>query len=347
MKVSLRADEIARLVGGRLVGDPHREVHHLAPLEAADADALVFLNSPHYVDRLRQTPARVVLVDAALADAAMNGTTDQRTWIVVGNVQAALATLLEKFEADRRWPRGIEPHAYVAPGVELDPSVYVGAFAYIGPGCRIGRNVKIFPHVYLGPNCTVGDDTVLYPGVKVYENTAIGSQCIIHSGAVIGSDGFGFVMVEGKQRKVPQLGRVVIEDRVEIGANTVIDRALLAHTLIREGAKLDNLIQVAHNVVIGPHTVIAAQTGISGSTHVGARCMIGGQVGIVGHIRIADNTKIGAKSGIAKSIEEPGKEWLGAPAMPARQAKKVWYVMARLPELYRWVQQLLKKSSPQ
>ncbi len=346
MKFTLRADEIARLVGGRLVGDATLLVKGLAPIQSAGSDAMVFLSSPHYVEQLRDSSAQVVLVEERLLDTARNISRRPRTWIIVPNVQAALVVLQNKIQAHRRnWPTGVEPQAHVAEDVELDPTVYVGAFAYVSSGCRIGRNVKIFPHVYLGAGCTVGDDTVLYSGVKVYDYTTIGRHCIIHSGAVIGSDGFGFVMVNGKQEKILQLGRVVIEDHVEIGANTVIDRATLAQTLIREGVKLDNLIQVAHNVTIGPYTVIAAQTGISGSAHVGAQCMIGGQVGIVGHIRIADGSKIGAKSGIAKSISEPGQEWLGTPALPAHQAKKIWYVLARLPEMYRALRRVLQKEA--
>ncbi len=349
MKFSCTAEEVARIVKGQLIGDPRREITHVAPIEESEEKSLIFLHSPQYVEKIAASPAKVVLIQSDLAKRAMEVADDARTWIVVENPQAALIALYQQVASPLNLPGGVHPRAYVDETVRhrLDDSVYVGAFAYVSEGCKIGKNVKIFPQVYLGPECEIGDNTILHAGVKVYSRTAIGRHCIVHSGAVIGSDGFGFVAVNGRQQKIPQLGRVIIKDHVEIGANTVIDRATLTATLIEDGVKLDNLIQVAHNVVIGEGTVIAAQSGISGSTRVGAHAMIGGQVGIAGHLKIAERTRIGAKSGVAKSIEGPGQDWLGAPALPAQQTKKIWYVLTRLPEMYRAWSQAVRKNKNQ
>ncbi len=347
MRFTLTAGEVAAIVGGRIIGDPEQRVTHVAPIETADAEALIFIHAPQYVEKIAESPARVVLIRQDLVNRAVEVSRNDRTWIVVDNPQVALVALHQHVSRPSRLPRGVHPMAYVDEAVraQLDESVYIAPFAYVSEGCRIGKNVKIFPHVYLGPGCEVGDNTILHAGVKVYSRTHIGRHCIIHSGAVIGSDGFGFVIADGRQQKVPQLGRVIIKDHVEIGANTVIDRATLTATIIEEGVKLDNLIQVAHNVVIGKETVIAAQTGISGSTQVGPYCMIGGQVGMAGHLRIAERTRIGAKSGIARSIKTPGEDWLGAPALPARQTKKIWYALRFLPEIYRQWRRFLKQKT--
>jgi UDP-3-O-[3-hydroxymyristoyl] glucosamine N-acyltransferase len=217
----------------------------------------------------------------------------------------------------------------------------LAAFAYVGEHCVIGKNVKIFPHVFIGDHCVIGDDTVLHAGVKIYHHTVIGQRCSIHAGTVIGSDGFGFApQADGSYKKVPQTGNVVIQDDIEIGSNTVIDRATLGSTLIKKGVKLDNLIQIAHNVEIGENTVIAAQAGVSGSTKLGKNVMVGGQAGFVGHIKIADGTKINAQSGVSKGTEKPGQSLTGSPAMDFREAYKMLARLKKIPDLEKRIRDL-------
>ncbi|MDR1610902.1 MAG: UDP-3-O-(3-hydroxymyristoyl)glucosamine N-acyltransferase, partial [Candidatus Symbiothrix sp.] len=236
-----------------------------------------------------------------------------------------------------------ESPAYISPSANLTPeTVYVGAFAYIGENVSLGKNVEIYPHAYIGDNVTIDDDTIIYPGVKIYAGCKVGKRCIIHSGAVIGADGFGFAKDSDNYKKIPQLGNVMIEDDVEIGANTTIDRAVMDSTIIRRGVKLDNLIQVAHNVEIGENTVIAAQTGISGSTKIGKSCMLGGQIGLAGHIKIGDNVSIGAQSGIIGNIES-GKSVIGTPAFDVKNFFRSSIIFQKLPEIYKTTGQLQKE----
>ena len=229
-------------------------------------------------------------------------------------------------------PVGIESPIFVSEGVELPENCYIGAFAYIGKGVRLGKNVKVYPQVYIGDNCVIGENAILKPGVKVYHNCVIGNNCIIHSGAVIGADGFGFAPVNGEYEKIPQIGNVVIEDNVEIGANTCVDRATMGSTIVHKGVKLDNLIQVAHNCEVGEHTVMASQSGMAGSSKIGSHCMIGGQVGFAGHISVGDNVNVGAQSGIPRSIPS-GSTIMGSPATDFKQFARQCAVIKDLPEI--------------
>ncbi|MGB3075399.1 MAG: UDP-3-O-(3-hydroxymyristoyl)glucosamine N-acyltransferase, partial [Chitinophagales bacterium] len=264
--------------------------------------------------------------------------------IRVAHPYIAFTSVLQKFNKPHDKLIGTEEPSFIHESASIGSDAYIGAFSYIGKNVQLGDNVKIFPNVYLGEGVTVGNDTVLYPGTKIYRNCKIGKSCIVHSGAVIGADGFGFApQPDGSYMKVPQLGNVVVEDDVEIGSNTSIDRATLGSTIIRRGAKLDNLVQIAHNVEIGEHTVIAAQTGISGSTKIGKHCMIGGQVGFVGHIEIADGSRINAQSGISKSIKEKNKAWNGAPAFEYTASLRSQSIFRNLPELEKRVLELERK----
>ena len=257
------------------------------------------------------------------------------TLIRVDDPYSTLSRLLQMVDAVvNARPTGIEQPSFVAEGVEIPEGAYIGAFAYIGAGARLGRNVKIYPQAYVGAGATVGDDTVLYPGVKIYHNCRVGARCVLHAGVVVGSDGFGFAPeADGSYSKIPQIGIVEIADDVEIGANTTVDRATMGATRIGQGTKLDNLIQVAHNVEIGTHTVMAAQSGIAGSTKLGSHCMVGGQVGFAGHISVGDHVQIGAQSGIPNNVAD-GARLMGYPAVPAGDFARQAVYLKRLPDAF-------------
>src|SRR3546814_926225 len=281
-------------------------VEQLAKIEDASSGSLSFLSNPKYEQYLYTTKASVVIVNDDLKLEQPVAATIVR----VKNAYSAFSTLLELYNKMRLAKTGIEERAFIDASVKIGEDVYVGAFAYIDRGAVIGSRCKIYPNVYIGDNVKIGDDTTLFPGVSVYFDCVIGERVIIHSGTVVGSDGFGFAPQEdGTYNKISQIGNVVIEDDVEIGANSVIDRATMGSTIIRQGVKLDNLIQIAHNVEIGQHTVIAAQSGISGSTKIGKNAVIGGQVGVVGHISIASGSQIQAQAGVNRTIAEDGKRW--------------------------------------
>ncbi|MFO7616237.1 MAG: UDP-3-O-(3-hydroxymyristoyl)glucosamine N-acyltransferase, partial [Bacteroidales bacterium] len=304
------ARQIAGFLGGSIEGDPDVRVDGLSRIEEGTPGTLSFLANPKYQAFIYDTQAAAVLVDRKFVPQAAV----RCTLIRVDDPYRSLARLLALIEK-RPERTGIEANAFVHEEARLEEGVYVGAFSYVSRGARIGKNVKIFPQVYISEDVVIGDDTLIYAGARIHNNCVIGAHCVIHSGAVIGDDGFGFAPVTGSDfTKVPQIGNVVIEDNVEIGSNTTIDRATIGSTIIRRGVKLDNLIQVAHNVEIGENTVIAAQTGISGSTKIGRNCMIGGQVGIIGHITIADGTRIAAQSGIGASIKSHLAAVQGSPA---------------------------------
>lgn len=328
MKFSAR--QIADLVSGTIDGDPLVEIHTVAKIEEAGPGSLAFLANPKYYPFIYKTGASIVLVQTEFVP-------DQPvkpTLIRVQDPYSSFATLLEYYQQFRLDKRGISPLASIHPTAVIGEDCYIGDFTSIGEGVVVGKGSKIYPQVYLGDNVTVGEDTTIHPGVKVYFDTKIGSHCIIHSGVVLGADGFGFAVQSDHQyKKVPQIGNVVIEDYVELGANTAIDRATLGSTIIRRGVKLDNFVQVAHNVEIGEDTVIAAHTGISGSTKVGSRCIIAGQVGFNGHIQVADDVKVGAQSGVAATISEAGVSVLGTPAIDASLNKRMLVWFRRLPEL--------------
>lgn len=331
------AHQIATLVNGSLEGNPDVMVEQLAKIEEASSGCLSFLSNPKYEQYLYTTKASVIIVNEDLKlDRPI-----ECTLIRVKNAYSAFSTLLELYNKMRLDKVGIEQPVFIHPSAKIGKDVYIGAFAYIDRDAVIGDYAKIYPHVYIGDKVRVGNHTTLFPGVSVYFDCVIGERVIIHSGTVIGSDGFGFAPQEdGTYSKISQIGNVVIEDDVEIGANTVIDRATMGSTIIRQGVKLDNLIQVAHNVEIGKNTVIAAQSGISGSTKIGENAVIGGQVGIVGHISIANGTQIQAQSGVNRTIGEEGKKWSGSPAGPYNAQMRSQVVYSRLPELERRLEEL-------
>lgn len=331
------AHQIATLLNGSLEGNPDVMVERLAKIEEASTGSLSFLSNPKYEQYLYTTEASVIIVNDGLKlERPVSGTI-----VRVKNAYLAFSTLLELYNKMRLDKTGVEERAFIDGSAKIGEGVYVGAFAYIDQGAVIGNRCKIYPHVYVGDNVKIGDDTTLFPGVSVYSDCVIGERVTIHSGTVVGSDGFGFAPQEdGTYNKISQIGNVVIEDDVEIGANSVIDRATMGSTVIRQGVKLDNLIQIAHNVEIGEHTVIAAQSGISGSTKIGKNAIIGGQVGVVGHINIATGSQIQAQSGVNRTIAEEGKRWSGSPATPYNAQMRSQVVYSRLPELERRLEEL-------
>ena len=332
------AAQIAAVVGGRVEGDPDCTVESFSKIEEARPGQLAFLANPKYEDHLYTTEASVVIVNDSLETKGAV----KASLIRVTDSYSAFAKLLRIYQEMRnRQLTGIEQPSYISPSARIGENVYIGAFSYIGEHAEVGDNTKVFPQVYIGSHAKVGSDTILHPGVKVYHECVIGSHVTIHAGTVIGSDGFGFApQSDGSYSKVPQIGNVVVEDHVEIGANTCIDRATMGSTVIRSGAKLDNLIQIAHNVEVGGDTVIAAQVGVSGSTKVGRRVMIGGQAGLVGHIRIADGSRINGQSGVSKSMKTPDQAVTGTPAFEYGEALRAQAVFRNLPEMEKRIKEL-------
>lgn len=338
--MKFKVGEIAQLLGAELEGDPQTEIHGLAKIEEGRPGTITFLANPKYEPHIYQTQASAVIVARDFSPKSDISATLLRC----EDPYLAFTKLLSKAQEMIQAKSGIEASAHISPTAEIGQDVYIGAFAYIGDGARIADGAKIYPHAYVGDQASVGANTILYPQVTVYYGCQIGADCIVHSGTVIGSDGFGFApQKDGSLQKIPQTGIVRIEDRVEIGAGCTIDRATLGATVIRTGVKLDNLIQVAHNVEIGQHTVVAAQTGISGSTRLGANCMVGGQVGIVGHLQLADGTRIGAQSGVSKSVSETGKALRGSPAQDYKKQLRSEAVFRNLDEMARKIHQLEEK----
>lgn len=323
------AKQIAELLNGTIEGNPDVKVSRLSKIEEGTPGSLTFLANLAYTSYAYSTNASILLAGSDFhTDSAISPTI-----IRVENAYAGFAKLLEVYNTIQRSKSGIEPNTYIDDSATLGGNIYVGAFAYLGKNVKIGENTKIYPNCYVGDNCIVGDNTTLFPGVIIYSDCVIGNHVTLHSGVVIGADGFGFSPnAENNYQKVAQIGNVIIEDHVDVGANTTIDRATLGSTIIRTGVKLDNLIQVAHNVEIGENTVIASQTGIAGSTKIGKNCMIGGQVGINGHIIIADGTKVAGQSGITASTNE-NEVLQGTPAFGIGENKRSSVVFKRLPEL--------------
>ncbi len=303
--------------------------------------SLSFLSNPQYTPYIYNTAASIVIVNKDFVPEQEITS----TLIKVDDAYGAFARLLDYYNTVKNNKVGIENPSHIADSAQVGDDVYVGAFAYIGERVKIGSNVKIYPHAYVGDDVTIGDNTTLFSGVKVYAECVIGSDVTIHSGSIIGGDGFGFAPnSENSFNKVAQIGNVIIEDHVEIGSSTTIDRATLGSTIIRKGVKLDNLIQIAHNVEIGENTVIAAQSGVAGSTKIGKNCMIGGQVGIIGHLKIGDNVKIAAQSGIGKNIKD-GEVVQGSPAFSHGEYVRSYALFRRLPDLANKVNQLLKNNN--
>jgi UDP-3-O-[3-hydroxymyristoyl] glucosamine N-acyltransferase len=332
------ASQIAMIINGTVEGNSEASVHSFGKIEEAQPGQLSFLANPKYEEYLYTTKASLVIINAAqeLKEPV------QATLIRVPDAYSAFATLLTKYqEMATQKLTGIQEPSYISKSAKMGQGVYIGAFAYLGENVVLGNNVKIFPNVFLGDNVKISDNTIVHPGVKIYHSCVIGKNVTIHAGTVIGSDGFGFApQADGSFKKVPQIGNVVVEDFVEIGANATIDRATIGSTVIKSGAKLDNLIQVAHNVEVGNNTVIAAQAGVSGSTKIGNNVMIGGQAGIVGHIQIADGSKINAQSGVSKSIKTPNAAVTGSPAFEYTSALRSQAVSRKLPELEKRIKEL-------
>jgi UDP-3-O-[3-hydroxymyristoyl] glucosamine N-acyltransferase len=324
------AAAIAGFLKGEVNGDPGKVVNTVAKIEEGHEGALSFLANPKYEHYIYTTKSSVVLVNKSFVPTSKV----EATLIKVENAYEAFASLLQLVDQSRPRKKGIHPTAVIEPSARIGEGAYIGAYAYIGENCILGDNCSVYPHVYIGDNSKVGNGCTLNPGVKIYHECILGEDVTIHAGTVIGSDGFGFApQSENEFMKIPQIGNVVIEDHVEIGANVAIDRATMGSTIIRRGVKLDNLIQIGHNVEIGENTVIAGQTGISGSTKIGKNCMFGGQVGIAGHLKIADGTKIGAQSGIPGDVKKENSILLGYPAIDHREFLRCAVVYKRLPEL--------------
>jgi len=333
------ASQIAAVIEGVIEGNPDVKISRLSKIEEGEPGTLSFLANPRYTPYIYSTRASIVIVNKDFSP-------DQPillTLIRVDDAYTAFARLLELYNKIKNEKKGISSLSFVAKSAVTGKDVYIGEFAYVGENVVVGDNTKIFPHVFLGDNVKVGNNTTLYAGVIIYSENIIGNECTIHGGVVIGGDGFGFALQHDKNyKKIAQIGNVVIEDNVEIGSNTTIDRATLGSTIIRKGVKLDNLIQVAHNVEIGENTVIASQTGISGSTKIGKNCMIAGQVGFVGHLTIGDNVKIGAQSGISGNLKD-GSIFMGSPAIDISIHRRALVHFKNLPEIVKRLDDLERR----
>ncbi len=334
------AQQIADVLGGEVVGNPAAEVWTLSKIEEGQEGSISFLSNEKYTPYVYTTEASVVIVNTTFVPDKEIKT----TLIKVEDAYGAFSKLLQFYAQSRHMEKvGIDKQTSIDESAKIGTDVYVGAFSVIGANVTIGNNVKIYANVTIAENTQIGDNTIIYSGVNIYHDTQIGKNCIIHSGAVVGSDGFGFSPNEnGEYDKIPQIGNVVIEDDVEIGAATTIDRATMGSTIIRKGVKLDNQIQIAHNVEVGANTVIAAQTGIAGSTKVGENCMLGGQVGIVGHLKIGNNVKTQAQTGIARNVKD-NEVLQGTPALPYRDFNKSYVYFKKLPELFDRITKLEKE----
>ena len=347
--MKINAERIAQLINGKVEGDVAIEVSSFGKIEEAQQGQLAFLANPKYEDFLYTTNASVIIINDNLElKQPVNA-----TLIRVADAYIAFANLLQKYqEMMQAQLTGIQQPSYIHASATIGDNVFVGAFTYLGENVSVGNNTKLYPGVYIGNDVKIGENSIIHPGVKIYFGCAIGNNVIIHAGTIIGGDGFGFAPQEnGTYKKVPQIGNVVVEDNVEIGCNTTIDRATVGSTVIHAGTKLDNLIQIAHNVEVGSNTVIAAQAGVSGSTKIGNNAMIGGQVGIVGHLQIAEGTKINAQSGVSKSIKQKNTAVTGSPAYDYTSALRSQALSRNLPqmekrlaELEKLVQQLLQEK---
>lgn len=335
MKFSVK--EIAVLLGAEIVGNPHHEISELSKIEQGSPGTISFLANPKYTHFIYSTKASAVIVGMDFEPQEPVSC----TLLKVPDPYSAFGMLLQKVQEMIQNKSGIEQPSFIAESAQVGENCYVGAFAYIGENAKIGNNVKIYPHVYIGDHATIGDNSTIYPHSTVYYGCAVGKNCIVHAGSVMGSDGFGFApQKDGTFKKVPQTGVVVLKDNVEIGAGVTIDRATLGETVIGNGVKLDNLIQIAHNVEIGDNTVVAAQTGISGSTKLGKNCMIGGQVGIVGHLDLADGTRVGAQSGLSKSVSKPNSALRGSPAQDYKQQLRSEVLFRKLEDMWKKINDL-------
>ena len=335
--------QIAQMLGGEVKGNGQEKINMLAKIQDAKPGQIAFLANPKYEQYIYSTQASAVIVSKEFQPKKEIST----TLILVDDAYSSFTILLEEYHKLISFQKaGIEQPSFIGDNSVVGKNIYRGAFSYIGNNVKIGDNVKVYPQTFVGDNVVIGNNTILHANVKLYADTKIGNNCVIHSGTVVGSDGFGFApQADGTYKTIPQMGNVIIEDDVTIGANTVIDCATLYgdSTLVRQGVKLDNLIQIAHNVEVGKNTVIAAQTGISGSTKVGESCMIGGQVGMAGHLVVANNTSVGAKAGISKSVKEEGQKLFGTLAFDIKDYFRSYVVFKKLPDLNNRIKELEKK----
>ncbi len=334
------ANQIASILEGIVEGNAEAEVYKLAKIEEGVEGALTFLANPKYTQYIYTTKATIVIVNNDfVADQELTA-----TLIRVKDAYKAFSKLLEYYNMIKLNKEGVEQPSFISESASYGEKVYIGAFTYIADGVKIGSNVKIFPNAYIGENVVIGNDVIIFAGAKVYSDCVIGDRCVIHSGAIVGADGFGFAPNEkGEYKKVPQIGNVILEEDVDVGAATTIDRATLGSTIIRKGVKLDNQIQIAHNVEIGAHTAIAAQAGIAGSTKIGKHCLIGGQVGIAGHLNIGDKVKIQAQSGIGRNIKD-GEAIQGSPAFGYTDWNKSYVHFKNLPKIVNRINTLEKEN---
>jgi UDP-3-O-[3-hydroxymyristoyl] glucosamine N-acyltransferase len=336
-------NQIAAMLGGQVQGNGNEKINMLAKIQDARKGQLAFLSNPKYEQYIYTTQASVVIVKKDFVPRKEITT----NLILVDDPYSSFTALLEEYHKMVSFQKtGIEQPSYIGEKSTTGSNIYRGAFSYIGNNVKIGDNVKIYPHAYIADDVVIGNHSIIHAGVKIYSGTRIGNNCVLHSGAVLGSDGFGFAPQEdGTYKTIPQLGNVILEDNITIGANTVIDCATLFgdSTIIHQGVKLDNLIQIAHNVEIGKNTVIAAQAGVSGSTKIGENCVLAGQVGVAGHLIIANNTSFGAQSGISKSIKDEGMKMIGYPAFDVKEYFKSYAVFKKLPDLNERIRELEKK----
>lgn len=334
------AQQIAGILDGDIEGNPDIEVHKLSKIEEGSEGSITFLANPKYNSYLYSTKASIAIVNKEFKPESKVKT----TLIKVDDAYLAFTKILEYYNLVKFNKFGIEDPSFIAKSATYGEEVYIGAFSYISENVKIGSNVKIFPNSYIGDNVVIGDNTIIFAGAKIYSETIIGNNCVINSGVIIGADGFGFAPDEnGEYKKIPQIGNVIIEDFVDIGAATTIDRATMGSTIIRSGVKLDNHIQIAHNVEIGKNTVIASQTGVAGSAKIGENCMIGGQVGIVGHITIGNNVKIQAQSGIGRNVKD-NETLQGSPAFALSDYNKSYVHFKNLPKIVKDINDLEKNT---
>ena len=327
------AKQIAELIQGRVEGDENTAVSTFAKIEEGVPGAISFLSNPKYTHYIYDTKSSVVLINE---DVELEKPVSA-TLIRVKNAYECVAKLLQFYESMKPAKKGIDSLAYISPKAQIGEDVYVGAFAYIGDGVVLGKGSQVYPHTVVCEGVTIGEKCILYPNVTIYQGCKLGNNVTIHAGSVIGADGFGFAPNTGGYDKIPQIGIVVIEDNVEIGANTCVDRSTMGQTIIHQGVKLDNLIQVAHNCEIGENTVMSAQAGMAGSTKIGAWCMVGGQAGFSGHIQVADKSFIGAQCGVIKNTKGDGESLIGSPAMDPKMFFKAKAIYSKLPDMYRQI----------
>lgn len=333
------AKQIASFIQGTVEGNEDASVHTFAKIEEGKPGAISFLSNPKYVSYIYDTESTIVLVNKDL----QLEREVKATLIRVNNAYEAVAKLLALYEMSKPKKKGVDPLAYIAPSAQIGEDCYIAPFAYVGENVKIGKGTHLYPHAVVYDNASVGEDCIIYSNVSIYHDCKVGNRVILHSGCVVGADGFGFAPTENGYEKIPQIGIVTIEDDVEIGANTCIDRATMGSTYVHKGAKLDNMVQIAHNVEVGEHTVMAAQGGVAGSTKIGKWCMFGGQVGIAGHAVIGDKVYSGAQAGIAGSVPKGNVTIQGSPAIDAKNFARSSVVFKNLPDMYSTLNALKKE----